>query len=411
MINDNRQRQLLKRRGIFLPFLLLLVSVSIQAQMSPTNSRVQEIKDFNQTISGNVKTTYIDLIRKVFPDAKIEGKQLAAGDSISMRSLNPQIETRTFERGKLIDKVFQTRFSSENKNHLALFFRLRNEASVRSLNNSFFVLAAFRLENQIELVEAIDAQFIFNHQNVNLWMETPLLPLRDGEDGIWLAAARENSSSNEVQDFRLVALQNKKFEVLLDEFPTLKGNFGCGFRSKQSLSFFPKKENPANYRNFSLTVTENLRTNTLKCEVKPPADYDKTFAYQAVWDDNQKRYKIALLKTESAAVAPTKYSADLSEPLEFAGKMEVGKFYKAGIGCRGNPEWQLKIDPQAPDNTRAIVFWSGGGLRLPRAKLLTEEQCNANISFKVLRETREMIDGKFRTAYECEIKAINGQKF
>lgn len=395
---------------------LLMFSVSIQAQMSPGNNRVQEIKDFSQTISGDIKTTYIELIREIFPGAKIEGEKFRAGDSISLRSLNSQSEPRTFKRGKLIEKVLQTRFSSENKNHLALFFKLRNEAAVRSLNNNFFVLAAFRLKNrQIELVEAIDAQFIFNHQNINFQSEMPLLPLRKGEDGIWMVASRENSSGDTVQDFRLVGLQNKKFEVLLDELPTLKGSSGCGFRIEQSLAVFPKKDNPANYRtnyrNFSLTVTENLRTNTLKCEVKPPSDYEKTFAYKAVWDDYQKRYKIVILKTESVAVAPTKYSADLSEPLEFAGKMEVGKIYKAAIGCRGNPEWQLKINPQAPDNARALVFWSASGLRLPRAKLLTEEQCNANILFKVLKEKWEMIDGKFRTIYECEIRVINGRKF
>ncbi|HEX8247291.1 MAG TPA: hypothetical protein VF599_03825 [Pyrinomonadaceae bacterium] len=409
MMNDNRQRQLLKRRGIFLPFLLLLpllVPVSTQAQMSQNSNRVQEVEDFNRPVSSNLKTTYIELIRKVFPDASLETKSFQAGESIPVGSLDPKIKPHAFWRGKLIVKVFQMHFSSENKNHLALFLMLRNEHAVRSLDNSFFVLAAFRLENEAELVDAVDAQFIFQHQNVNLWTETPLVPIRKGDDGIWLVALRENSSGNDAQDFRLVALQNKKFEVLLDELPTLKGNSACGFRSKQSLGYFLKKDNGANYRDFSLTVTENLRTNTLKCEVQPPADYDKTFDYQAVWDDKQKRYKVELLKTESAAVAPTKYSADFSEPLEFAGEMEVGKIYRAEIGCRGNPEWRLKIDPQAPDNTRAIVFWSAGGLRLPRAKLLTEEQCNASILFKVLKETREMIGGKFRTLYEGEIKAI-----
>jgi hypothetical protein len=410
MINDNRRQQLQKRQRIFLPLLLLLISVSIQAQMSQTSNRIEEVKDYNQTISGNAKTTYIALIRKIFPDAKFEGGSFRAGDSIVMRSLEPRIETRTFERGKLIGKVFQMRFSSENKNHLALFLRLQNESPVRSLTNSFFVLAAFRLEKEIELVEAVDAQFIFQHQNVNLWVETPLLPLRKGDDGIWLVASRENSSGAKFQDFRLVALQNKKFEIVLDELPTLKGIFACGFQSKQSLGVFLKKDNSPNYRNFSLSVSEKLRTNTIKCPSKPPADYDKTFAYQAVWDDNQKRYKVALLKTEAIAVAPTKYSADLSEPIEFTGKLEVGKIYRAEIGCRGNPEWRLKIDPQAPENGIAIVYWSAGGLRLPRAKFLTEEQCNANILFKVLKETTERRDGKLWANYECEIKAINKQK-
>jgi hypothetical protein len=303
------------------------------------------------------------------------------------------------------------RFSSENKNHLALFLRLRNEAPVRSLNNSFFVLAAFRLENEAELVDAVDAQFIYQHQNVNLWTEAPLAPVRKGDDGIWLVASRENSSGNKLQDFRLVALRNKKFEIVLDELPTLKGNRACGFRSKQSLGYFPKKDNGANYRDFSLIVTESLRSNTIKCEVQPPADYDKTFDYQAVWDENRKRYKVTFTGAESVAVAPTKNSADFSAPLEFAGKMEVGKIYRTEIGCRGNPEWQLKIDALTPEGERAIIFWAASGLTLPRAKLLTEEQCSANILFKVVKEKTEMIDGKFWTIYECEIKAINGRKF
>jgi hypothetical protein len=411
MINDNRQRQLLKRRGIFLPFLLLLLSISIQAQMSQISKGVQEVKDFNRPVSSNLKTTYIELIRKVFPAANPEGKGFPAGESILLRSLDPKIAPRAFWRAKLIYKVLQMRFSSENKNHLALFLKLQNESPVRSLNNSFFVLAAFRLEDEAELVDAVDAQFIYQHQNVNLWTETPLVPIRKGDDGIWLVASRENSSGNEFQDFRLVALQNKKFEIVLDDFPTLKRNLACGFRSKQSLSYFPKKDSGANYHSFSLTVTENLRTNTLKCEVPPPADYDKTFDYQAVWDENRKRYKVTFSGAKAVAVAPTKNSGDFSAPLEFAGKMEVGKIYKAEIGCRGNPEWRLKIDPESPEGERAIVFWSASGLTLPRAKLLTEEQCNANVLFKVLKETTEMIDGKFRTIYECEIKAVNRQKF
>jgi hypothetical protein len=406
MINDNRQRQLLNRREILLPFLLLLFSVSMQAQMSQVNNRVEEVKDYNQRVSGNAKTTYSELIRKIFPEAKIEAGGFQAGDSIPMRSLEPRIQTRKFERGKLIGKVFRMRFLSENKNHLALFLKLRNESPVRSLNNSFFILAAFRLEGEAELIEAVDAQFIFQHQNVNLWAETPLLPVRRGDDGIWLVASRAGSSGDGIQDFRLLTLQNEKFEIVLDELPTLKGNSACGFQNKQSLGVFPKKDNAANYRNFSLSVDEKLRTNTIKCPVKPPADYDKTFAYRAVWDETRKRYKVTFLSAEAIAVAPTKNSADFSEPLEFAGKMEVGKIYRAEIGCRGNPEWQLKIDPESTENGRAIVFWSASGLSLPRAKLLTEEQCRAHILFKVLKETWEMIDGRFRTIYECEIKAI-----
>lgn len=407
MINDNRRQQLSKRQRILLPLLLLLASASAQAQMS----RINEVKDFNQRVSGNYKTTYIELIRKIFPDAKFEGRGFQAGESIPMRSLEPRIGTRTFERGKLIGQVFQMRFLSENKNHLALFFKLRNESPVRSLNNSFFVLAAFRLEKEPEFVEAVDAQFIFQHQNINLWAQMPLIPIRKGDEGIWLVASRQGSSGNEIQDFRLVALRDKKFEIVLDNLPTLKGNSGCGFQSKQSLSVFLKKDNSANYRNFSLNVSEKLRTNTIKCPSKPPADYDKTFAYLAVWDDNERRYKVAFSKAEAVAVAPDKNSADLSEPVEFAGRMEVGKIYRAEIGCRGNPEWQLKIDVEAPENAPAIVFWSGSGLSLPRAKFLTEEQCNANILFKVLKETSERRGGRLRTHYECEIKAINKPKF
>ena len=402
MINDNRRQQLSRRQRIFLPLLLLLVSVSIQAQMSQIN----EVKDFNQRVSGNFKTTYVELIRKVFPDAKFEGRGFQAGDSIPMRSLEPRIETRTFERGKLIGQVFQMRFLSENKNHLALFLKLQNESPVRSMTNSFFVLAAFRLEKEPEFVEAVDAQFIFQHQNINLWTETPLLPIRKGDDGIWLVASRDGSSGDGIQDFRLLMLRDKKFEIVLDELPTLKGNSGCGFQSKQSFGVFLKKDSGANYRDFSLTVSEKLRTNTIKCPAQPPADYDKTFAYQAVWDDAGKRYKVAFLKAEAVAVAPGKYSADLSEPVEFAGKLEVGKIYRAEIGCRGNPEWRLKIEPQAPDDGLAIVYWSSSGLSLPRAKFLTEQQCNANILFKVLKATTERRDGKLWTDYECEIKAI-----
>jgi hypothetical protein len=404
MINDSGRQRLLKRRGIFSAFwLLLLASVSIQAQ---TKSRVREIKDFNQPVSGNLKTTYIELIRKVFPDARIAGKEFPAGESILLRSLNPEVESRTFGQEKLIEKVFETRFLSENKNHLALFFRLRNKFPVRSLTNSFFVLAAFRLEKQIELVEVVDAQFISLHQNINLRAENPLLTFRKGDDGIWLAAARENSRGDKIQDFRLLALRNKKFEFVLDHIPTLNGNSGCGFQSKQSLSFSVKNHNPANYRNFSLIVTEKLRTNAIKCPAKPPADYDKTFVYETAWDDAEKRYKVVFLKAEAVAVAPGKYSAELSDPVEFAGKMEVGKIYRAEIGCRGNPEWQLEIDPRTPENEPALVFWSASGLSLPRAKLLTEEQCSANILFKVVKEKTEKIEGKFRTAYECEIKAV-----
>jgi hypothetical protein len=288
-----------------------------------------------------------------------------------------------------------------------LFFRLRNEMPVRSLANSFFVLAAFRLEKEPEFVDAVDAQFISQHQNIDLWAENPLASLRRGDEGIWLVATHENSSGDKIQDFRLLALRDKKFEIILDDLPALKGASGCGFQSRQSLRVFPKKDGGANYRDFSLSVDEKLRTNTIKCPSPPPADYDKTFVYQAVWDDIQKRYKTAFLKAEAVAVAPGKYSADLSAPVEFAGKMEVGKIYRAEIGCRGNPEWQLKIDPQAPENGLAIVFWSASGLSLPRAKFLTERQCNANILFKVLKATTVMRDGKLWTDYECEIKAIN----
>lgn len=406
MINDNRQRQLLKRRTVFLSFLLLLVSVSIPAQTPRISAEMQEIKDFNRPVSVRLKTTYIELIRRIFPDAKIEAGKFAAGDSIALRSLNPKIGIRTFERGKLIAKVLQIQFSSENKKHLALFFNLKNESAVRSLQNSFFVLATFRMGKEIELVDAVDAQFISQHQNVNLWSETPLLPLRDGDDGIWLAALRENSSGNRMQDFRLVALRNKKLEIILDELPTLKGISGCGFLGKQFPGFFVRKDNSAKYRDVSLTVTEILRSNTIKCEVQPPADYDKTFAYRAVWNETEKRYKVEFLSAKAIAVAPTKNSADFSAPLEFAGKMEVGKTYRAEIGCRGNPEWQLKIEPRAPENGLATVSWSASGLTLPRAKLLTEEQCNASILFKVLKATTEPYRERLRTNYECEIKAV-----
>jgi hypothetical protein len=287
------------------------------------DAQVQTIYDSRKPIAPRSKIKYIDLVKLVFPDARVMKTNVhgfpyrrptieyrtEASSSIPVSNAFGAYESHALKRDLRIDRIESLRIYTEDGDRMLMLFSVlpilylqgsqmdengNPIANVSSpppdaeLDRSYVdILAVFRVDKGPRLIDAIDVRNPDRTVSVNIF--APLL-VKTYQDG-FLIHNRQKGLSDNFSAYSLFGLENGRLKLLFDEFPPLLYSNRCDSDIEDIATFWDSPVRRSNYRKISmrLTRTEKIHSTDCKRIVKTKV---KTQLYSANWKDDLKSYSL-----------------------------------------------------------------------------------------------------------------------
>lgn len=279
------------RKLLFTLMLLALGATSITAQ------KIEWQSDFKAKVTSASTVTYLDLAKKIFPDAQLDEKQAStvnATESVPLRHLFEKWEAESY-KGKLsigVEELTQT--VNGNEKLLWLIFSSVNSAGSKEefcSDCSKYILAAFRLSaNDAEMIDAANILTEYNDR-AGFWEEKSKVEIKPRYESVVIANTASLGISSD--NFSIVSVNQKGFNVLVNAF-SISRDTNCGFGYEEELRLRLIKSAGGEFRTIEMTVTTSSYEESDEEEesnkVYKPR-FSRKFRYLFVWKPQDQKYK------------------------------------------------------------------------------------------------------------------------
>ena len=287
------------------------------------DAQVQQIYDSRKPIEPRSKIKYIDLVKLVFPDARViktnvQGfpyrrptieYQTDASSSIAVSNAFGAYESHALKRDLRIDRIESLRIYTEEGDRMLMLFSVlpiiylegsrmdengNPIANVSApppdaeLERSYVdILAVFRVDKVPQLIDAIDVRKPEATVSVNIF--APLL-VKTYQDG-FLIHNRQKGLADNFSVYSLFGLEGGRLKLLFDEFPPLLYSNRCDSDLEDIATFWDSPVRGSKYRKIwmRLTRTENIHSPDCKRIVRTKV---KTQRYSANWKSDLNGYSL-----------------------------------------------------------------------------------------------------------------------
>jgi hypothetical protein len=277
-----------------LPVLLLTIfsCFAINAQsFSPWET------NFTDKVSKKTNVTYLDLVRKIFPDAKLskipnsEVEDLVALKSISVRDLFGQHGEKIYEDQKVI---LRERLLAKNGNENLLWLIISTVGKDSNCGNcSTNLLAVFRVKQ--DEAEILDVTEIGegdltgfgddgNYDDSSKKIQEKLTLLSKQEAVI---IYNIQGTALGTDDYSIVTIDEKGMHLVLSPFNS-EHNTQCGGGYAESIRFKLLKNTVNKYHGLEIIVTTFSSYEDEEESAKP--EFLKNFHYFYVWKPAEQKY-------------------------------------------------------------------------------------------------------------------------
>lgn len=359
---------------------------------------VKKIENPEKSING---TTYLALLRTLFPDGEMKNDEFSFQNSISARCCFDDEKTDA-EIKKVVHLSHRQRLKSlqsirfktaDGKDFLLLLIVSNSTMPLAGGPQEKYTLAAFRLASgESILVDAVNPQQQRITRSVGFWNESPFLQTKE-INAFWLRGSFEDSREK-FEDFQLTTIEGDRFRAVIDRFPQLRSTREDCFQILQNLGVSTGEK-----LRFEITEKKRILTNA-NCRERRVVEHDKIDSHEVVWNEEQKRYRLDLVSSRTTA---------LSEAKEYDGELNVGETYRADVEYREN-EWRLVKALKLPMHHAYRVEWliSDGSARFPAAAAAaarTGDDCRRSFEFKILsREITAVVPNKrWNTVFKAAV--------
>jgi hypothetical protein len=245
------------------------------------------VTNYEEAVGGGRKTTYLDLLRKIFPDAEMEtgpGIDTAvAHRTIPLSHLFGDYKGKVYEGEMKIEQIERLQAKGQNSGHLLLL--------VHALGPEIFswdkisVLALFQLEPSFKLLDAGDVQA---DQFTSFWEEKPQLQIGPQHEAVIVESDHHNSSQSYLS-LTMIATEGGKLKTAFD-FPTLLHGNDCGNTFSQTPSVSVMKDVTGAHYNIMVKVKLVKEPDDESCE-KRTRGYTRYYESLLVWNSAKRRYE------------------------------------------------------------------------------------------------------------------------
>jgi hypothetical protein len=259
---------------------MFVVAGTIEAKFHPAHA--QQTIDLSSPVQTSSRTTYLDLLQKLMPDAKADG---TANSTIPLRSISephrkePVIGPIKFE--------FEPHWFVSSGQRL-LMVRVDLTAEEANQGTPFegeaVVLAAFQLEPTPILLDALEVK---TDKFTGFWKDRPLFSLDSKNDAFIVHSSHWNAGES-FSTLDLLLLDEGRIKSIASQF--LFETQGCGATFSETPSFRAVAGPGKKYPDVQVNVTVTKKSDEPSC---PRRTRGYTRQYQGVyrWNATRRRYE------------------------------------------------------------------------------------------------------------------------
>jgi hypothetical protein len=281
LMNDVGMRVRTKPNALLWVALALLTASVAQAQ-------VRTVTDYQSPVREGTKTTYLDLLRKLFPDVEMGaggGADAKAQTSIPLNHLSGEYRGKVYRGEMQISGIYSPGDQRKNRGQLLLLVEAHNDDGGELFTwGDISVLALFQLEPTVKLLDAVDTQA---DRFTSFWEEQPLLRLNSRDDTVIIENTHHNSSQG-YQWLTIVSVENNRLRTIFD-LPLLNEK-ACGNSFTQTPSINVLKGSKGARPNLSVQVKMVKERDEEGCE-KRTEGYTRYYRAVLVWNSSKRVYE------------------------------------------------------------------------------------------------------------------------
>ena len=264
-----------------LALLLAFLGVFVTADRVSYATHRQSI-DLTSPVQPGSATTYLDLLRKLMPDAKADS---TADSTIPIRSI-PEPNKKDSIEGPIKFEMQPHWLKSEGKHLLMLQLDLTAEDANQGTpyGGEAVVLAVYKLDPAPTLLDALE---IKTDRFTGFWEDRPVFHLNDSNDAFIVYSSHWNAGEN-YSSLDMLFVDEGRFKHITSQF--LFETEGCGVTFKQTPTFRTVAAPGSKYPNVLVEVKVTKQADEPSC---PRRTRGYTRNYQGVyrWNAVKRRYE------------------------------------------------------------------------------------------------------------------------
>lgn len=267
---------------------LLLCAALALVNGASSSAKVRSVTDYRSPVRDGTKTTYLDLLRKIFPDVEMgsgDAQDATAHTSIPLNHLSGDYRGKVYRGEMRISGVYSPVDQRRNRGQLLLLVQAHSDDGELFNWGDISVLALFQLEPTVKLLDAADTQ---GDRFTSFWEEQPILALSPQQDAVIIASSHHNSNQ-EYLGLTLISAENNRLRTIF-ELPTLLNTNGCGNNFSQTPSIIVLKGSKGARSNLSVQVKLVKERDDESCE-KRIAGYTRYYRALLVWNSSKGMYQ------------------------------------------------------------------------------------------------------------------------
>lgn len=248
--------------------------------------------NLNTKISAKTNVTYLELIRKVFPNARKDEKLNYLAHAVRkanspdlLGSEDPVKKNAEKELIIQIEESLETRY--DNEKPLWLILRAKSEKDERCGNCGELFLTAFRVrENEAELIDTANltssmASFGVDFLTISNKTKLEIAPRREA-----VIINNHEQISMGTDSFMIVDIDKSRFRVVFKEF-YLEHDDRCDSFYDDTARVILQKKSIAGYRNIEVIVTQEKGEGDITY-------WRKRYRYVYAWNPRRQSYQLLI---------------------------------------------------------------------------------------------------------------------
>ena len=266
---------------------LLMCGAFVLLNAALSQAQVTSVADYRNPVHAGARTTYLDLLKEIFPDlemASAAGNEATAHTTVKLNHLFGDYRDKVYRGEMKISSIESPGDQGRNKNRRLLLVQVTSDDGELFNWGGISILALFQLEPAVKLLDAGDVQA---DRFTSFWEEKSLLPVSSHEDAFIIANTHHNSSQGYLR-LALVAPEKDRLRMIF-ELPTLLNTNACGNSFSQTPSISTLRSARGARYNISINIKLVKEADDESCE-KRTRGFTKYYKTLLVWNPSTRQY-------------------------------------------------------------------------------------------------------------------------
>ena len=266
---------------------LTLTATMWAATLPVAGTSPQQSFDPRSAVRAGTGITYLDLLRRVFPDATYDAtkQEVRAHKSVAIRNIADGHQPTALQSDITLSYLSPRWIKSDGRPVLLLAINVAAEDANEATpyEGETMILGAFDVETSTRLIDALEVQ---TDRFTSLWDTQPVVHLSSDHDALVVHNTHWNAGESYDQ-YTLVFLGNGTFGVISDI--TLYSTLGCGTNYTETPDYAAVQHAGRAYPDVRLLVTLKKMSDGDECDHRT-AGFTRTYTATYTWDAKKREY-------------------------------------------------------------------------------------------------------------------------